>query len=589
MGVCGLLDIFGFLSLLGGLALFLFGMHILDAGLEKTAGGKLERILEKMTSSRFKGVLLGLGVTAVIQSSSATTVMVVGFVNSGIMKLTQAVGVIMGANIGTTVTAWILSLTGIQSENFFVQLLKPANFSPIFAVIGVVLLMAFKKGKKRDVGTIMLGFAVLMFGMTAMSDAVKPLANDPTFTGILTAFSNPILGVLAGAVLTGIIQSSSASVGILQALTTTGSITYATAIPIIMGQNIGTCVTALISCIGAGRNAKRAAMIHLYFNLIGTVLFLSAFYGLNAIFKFAFIDSVMNPADIAIVHSAFNILATIVLFPLSNLLVKLAKATIRDSKKEEDTPILDERFFAAPSFAIEQAKNAAYKMAALAEHNMLASIDMMNHYDAKMTVQINDVENKIDLYEDKLGTYLVQLSSREISETDSRAISELLHIIGDIERIGDHAMNVCEAAQEMHDKNVSFSKEAIADLKVITNALTEIMALTTTAFMHDDVKLAGKVEPLEQVIDDLKDEIKNRHIERLQRGDCTIQMGFILSDLLTNYERVSDHCSNIAVCMIQIAFSAMNTHVYLNEIKNGNQPEFIENFSQYRAKYQLAK
>ena len=582
------MDVFGLLSLLGGLALFLFGMNLLDAGLEKTAGGKLERILEKMTSSRFKGVLLGLGVTAVIQSSSATTVMVVGFVNSGIMKLTQAVGVIMGANIGTTVTAWILSLTGIQSENFFVQLLKPVNFSPIFAVIGIILLMAFKKGRKRDVGTILIGFSVLMFGMAAMSDAVKPLANDPTFTGILTAFTNPILGVLAGAVLTGIIQSSSASVGILQALTTTGSITYAAAIPIILGQNIGTCATALISCIGAGKNAKRAAMIHLYFNIIGTVLFLSAFYGLDAILKFAFINTAMNAADIAVVHSSFNILTTLALLPFSNLLVKLAKATIRDGKKEEDTPILDERFFTAPSFAIEQAKNAAYRMAVLAEQNMLAAIELMNYYDAKKIVQINDTENKIDLYEDKIGTYLVQLSSREISESDSRAISELLHIIGDIERIGDHALNVCETAQEMHDKNVSFSSEAVSDIKVFTAALTEILAMTTTAFMHDDVKLAVKVEPLEQVIDLLKSEIKNRHIERLQRGDCTIQLGFILSDLLTNYERVSDHCSNIAVCMIQIAFSAMNTHVYLNEIKNGSQPEFNENFNQYRGKYQLA-
>jgi len=504
------------------------------------------------------------------------------------MKLTQAVGVIMGDNIGTTVTAWILSLTGIQSENFFVQLLKPVNFSPIFAVIGIILLMAFKKGRKRDVGTILIGFSVLMFGMAAMSDAVKPLANDPTFTGILTAFTNPILGVLAGAVLTGIIQSSSASVGILQALTTTGSITYAAAIPIILGQNIGTCATALISCIGAGKNAKRAAMIHLYFNIIGTILFLSAFYGLNAVIKFAFINTAMNAADIAVVHSSFNILTTLALLPFSNLLVKLAKATIRDGKKEEDTPILDERFFTAPSFAIEQAKNAAYRMAVLAEQNMLAAIELMNYYDAKKIVQINDTENKIDLYEDKIGTYLVQLSSREISESDSRAISELLHIIGDIERIGDHALNVCETAQEMHDKNVSFSSEAVSDIKVFTAALTEILAMTTTAFMHDDVKLAVKVEPLEQVIDLLKSEIKNRHIERLQRGDCTIQLGFILSDLLTNYERVSDHCSNIAVCMIQIAFSAMNTHVYLNEIKNGSQPEFNENFNQYRGKYQLA-
>jgi len=583
------LDIFGILSLFGGLALFLFGMNIMGSGLEKTAGGRLEHTLEKLTNSKLKGVLLGAGVTAVIQSSSATTVMVVGFVNSGIMKLTQAVGVIMGANIGTTVTAWILSLTGIESENVVIQLLKPAHFSPIFAVIGVILIMACKKGKKHDIGTILIGFAVLMFGMATMSSAVKPLANDPTFTGILTAFSNPILGVLAGALLTGIIQSSSASVGILQALTTTGSITYSAAIPIIMGQNIGTCVTALISCVGAGKNAKRAAMVHLYFNIIGTFLFLGAFYGANAIFKFAFINSAMNAADIAIVHSAFNIVTTFVLLPFSNLLVKLAKATIKDGKKEEDIPILDERFFAAPSFAIEQAKNAAYKMAALAEHNMLAAIDMMNNYDPKMVTQINEVENMIDLYEDRLGTYLVQISSREISEQDSRAVSELLHMIGDFERIGDHALNVCEAAQEMHDKNVSFSDEAVSDLKVITDALTEILGLTTTAFMHDDVKLASKVEPLEQVIDDLKDEIKNRHIERLQRGDCTIQMGFILSDLLTNYERVSDHCSNIAVCMIQIAFSAMNTHVYLNEIKNGGQPEFTENFNQYRNKYKLAQ
>ncbi len=581
------MDIFSVLSLLGGLALFLYGMNVMGAGLEKISGGKLESILQKMTNNPLKGVLLGAGVTAIIQSSSATTVIVVGFVNSGIMKLSQAIGIIMGANIGTTVTAWILSLSQIEGESFFLNLLKPDSFSPILALIGVALIMFSKDGRKKDIGGIFAGFAVLMFGMSAMSDAVKPLADVPEFANILLMFSNPVLGILAGAVLTAIIQSSSASVGILQALTITNGITYGSAIPIILGQNIGTCATALISCIGARKNAKRAALVHLYFNIIGSIVFLTVFYGANAIFKFSFIDQSIDAANVAVIHTAFNVFSTVILLPFNKGLEKLAKLTIREKDSEQTGPVLEERFLNTPAFAIEQCKNETVKMAVLARDTLIDAISVIGAYDVKKAVMIEENEKMIDLYEDKLGTYLVKVSSRSMTEEDSREASKLLHSIGDFERIGDHAVNILRVAKEMRDKNVHFSDQASTEICVMTNAVTEILNLTVEAFEANDLSLAAKIEPLEQVIDGLKAEIKMRHVARLKDGTCTIELGFILSDLITNYERVSDHCSNIAVCLIQIKNSALDTHGYLDEIRSADNVEFNNYFKEYKEKYLL--
>lgn len=587
MEVASVMDIFSVLSLLGGLALFLYGMNVMGAGLEKISGGKLESILQKMTNNPLKGVLLGAGVTAIIQSSSATTVIVVGFVNSGIMKLSQAIGIIMGANIGTTVTAWILSLSQIEGESFFLNLLKPDSFSPILALIGVALIMFSKDGRKKDIGGIFAGFAVLMFGMSAMSDAVKPLADVPEFANILLMFSNPVLGILAGAVLTAIIQSSSASVGILQALTITNGITYGSAIPIILGQNIGTCATALISCIGARKNAKRAALVHLYFNIIGSIVFLTVFYGANAIFKFSFIDQSIDAANVAVIHTAFNVFSTVILLPFNKGLEKLAKLTIREKDSEQTGPVLEERFLNTPAFAIEQCKNETVKMAVLARDTLIDAISVIGAYDVKKAVMIEENEKMIDLYEDKLGTYLVKVSSRSMTEEDSREASKLLHSIGDFERIGDHAVNILRVAKEMRDKNVHFSDQASTEICVMTNAVTEILNLTVEAFEANNLSLAAKIEPLEQVIDGLKAEIKMRHVARLKDGTCTIELGFILSDLITNYERVSDHCSNIAVCLIQIKNSALDTHGYLDEIRSADNVEFNNYFKEYKGKYLL--
>lgn len=582
------MDIFSLLTLLGGLALFLFGMNTMGDGLEKLSGGKLERTLEKMTDNTFKGFLLGAGVTAVIQSSSATTVMVVGFVNSGIMKLAQAIGIIMGANVGTTITAWLLSLTGIEGDSLVLNLLKPSGFAPILAFIGIAFLMFAKNGKKKDVGTILVGFAVLMFGMDMMSGAVKPLADVPEFTSILTMFSNPLLGVLAGALLTAVIQSSSASVGILQALSATGSITFATAIPIIMGQNIGTCVTAMLACIGAKKNAKRAAFVHLYFNIIGTVVILAAFYGLNALLDFAFIRDTVTPADIAVVHTGFNLIATALLLPFSKFLGKLACLTVRDKDTEDDTPFLDERFLGTPALAVEQCDVMAAKMAGLSKNTFLQAITLLGKYDEKLAQQILENEERIDAYEDVLGTYLVKVSSKSLNTRDSNEIARLLHCIGDFERISDHAVNLVDAAKEMHEKKVTFSDEAKKELRVLTDALTEILAITMEAFENKDIALAKKVEPLEQVIDGLRDKLKRRHVKRLQSGACTIELGFILSDLLTNYERVSDHCSNIAVCLIQISMDSFETHEYLHDLKDGSSVEFEDEYEAYKNKYVLS-
>lgn len=582
------MTIFDFLSMLGGLALFLYGMHLMSTSLESMSGGVLERALERSTSSKWKALLLGTVATAIIQSSSATTVMTVGFVNGGIMTLNQAVGIIMGANIGTTATAWILSLTGIQGTSLLVQLLKPTSFTPILAVIGVILTMFSKKQKKKTIGAVLCGFAVLMYGMHMMSSAVKPLADMPGFVSIMTRFSNPVLGVLTGAVITGIIQSSSASVGILQALSLTGGVTYGIAIPIIMGQNIGTCVTALLSCIGASKNAKRTAMVHLYFNIIGTVIFLVLFYTLNAFFHFSFLDDVLDPAHIAIIHTSFNLLTTAVLLPASNFLVMLAKRTIPDKQAKEEEWPLDERFLDLPAFALEQCRNVIERMATLSRDTLLMALDTVEHYDAKKIAQVIANEDEIDKYEDRLGTYLVQLSTRQLMEKDSNEIGMFLHMIGDFERISDHAVNLTEVAQEMHEKKLSFSGAAKAEIRVFSSALSEILNNAIDAFLKEDLDEARLVEPLEEVIDAIQAEIRARHVLRLQEGVCTIELGFVLSDLLTNMERVSDHCSNIAATLIQTNNETFDMHSYLHAVKaaDGNE-EFTACVKEYSDKYAL--
>ncbi len=584
------MDLFDVLSLIGGLALFLFGMNTLSAALEKLAGGKLEKLLEKMTSNPIKGVLLGAGVTAVIQSSSATTVMLVGFVNSGIMKLSQVIGVIMGANIGTTMTSWLLSLTSLEGDNIFVQLLKPTSFTPILAIIGIGLMMFSKSDKKHNIATILLGFAVLMFGMETMSDAVSGLKEVPEFTNLMVMFSNPILGVIVGAVMTAVIQSSSAAVGILQALaSSTGSITHATALPILLGQNIGTCVTALISSIGANKSAKRVAVVHLLFNVMGTVIFLSLFYLLDAFINFAFLDETLVGTSIPIIHTTFNILATLLFLPFTKQIEKLACLIVRDNPEEEieQMPMLDERLLKTPGVAIEQCRNVAYKMAKLTRKTIDDSLELLSSYDPKKSTEIIENENTIDIYEDKIGSYLLKISQKDLNEHDSKLVSKLLHTIGDLERISDHAVNIVEAAEEMHQKKIKFSPEAAAEIAVIKAAVEEILEMTMEAFTTSNIALAKEVEPLEDVIDGLRSDLKARHIERLREGKCTIELGFILSDLLTNFERVSDHCSNIAVCMIQVRENSLDTHEYMNELKQANKSEFKNEVNVFKNKYQL--
>jgi phosphate:Na+ symporter len=582
------MTIFDLLSMVGGLSLFLYGMHLMSSSLESMSGGVLERALERSTSSKWKALLLGTVATAIIQSSSATTVMAVGFVNGGIMTLNQAVGIIMGANIGTTATAWILSLTGLKGSSLIVQLLKPTSFVPVLAVIGVVMAMFSKKQKKKIIGGVLCGFAVLMYGMHIMSSAVKPLADMPEFVSIMTRFSNPILGVLTGAVITGVIQSSSASVGILQALSLTGGVTYGIAIPIIMGQNIGTCVTALLSCIGAGKNAKRTAMVHLYFNIIGTVFFLALFYTLNAFMRFTFLDDVLDPAHIAIIHTSFNLMATAVLLPASNLLVKLAKLTIRDKQVKEEKWPLDERFLDLPSFALEQVRNVMERMATLSRDTLLMALETLEKYDEKKIEQVVANEDEIDKYEDRLGTYLVQLSTRQIVEKDSNEIGMFLHMIGDFERISDHAVNLTEVSQEMHDKKLSFSDAATTEIRVFSDALREILDNAFDAFLKEDLEEARLVEPLEEVIDALQAEIRARHVVRLREGVCTIELGFVLSDLLTNMERVSDHCSNIAATLIQTKNETFDMHSYLQSVKAADGDEaFTAHVKEYSEKYAL--
>ena len=586
------MNVYDILNLLGGIALFLFGMHTLSASLEKLAGGKLETWLEKATSKPIKGVVLGAIITAVIQSSAAATVMIIGFVNSGLMKLSQAIGVIMGANIGTTATSWLLSLQSISgSDGFsFLNLLKPTTFTPVLAVIGVILIMFTKSDKKKTIGMILAGFAVLMFGMNSMSSATAGLAENETFCNILMMFSNPVLGVIAGAVLTAVLQSSSASIGILQSIAiSTGKVTYSVALPLLLGQNIGSCVTALISSVGANKPAKRVAFVHLYFNVIGTVVFLSIFYLLNAFISMPFMEESLNAVGIAVIHTGFNVLATALFLPFTKQLEKLACLTVRDDSNDEKlTPmLLDERLLKTPSVAIEQCRNVCIRMARLTQETLKMSMEVVTTYDAKKCAEVIDNENAIDIFEDKIGSYILKISSKDLSENDSKIVSSMLHTIGDLERISDHAVNIVEAAEEMHSKKIKFSQQALRELPVIVNAVSEILDMSINAFVNNDVNLAKNVEPLEDVIDQLRSDLKTRHIERLRNGKCTIELGFILQDLLTNFERVSDHCSNIAVYLIQISDNSMDTHEYMNELKKLDRSEFMDEFNDYKNKYIL--
>ena len=580
------MTIFDVLTMIGGLCLFLFGMNVMGDGLERRAGSSLKALLGKLTDSRIKGFLTGLGVTAVIQSSSATTVMVVGFVNSGLMTLQQSIGVIMGANIGTTVTAWILSLGGISSDNLFMQLLKPTSFTPVLALIGTVYLMFSKETKQKDVGTILLGFATLMFGMDTMSGAVSGLADIPAFQNLFLMFENPVLGVLVGAVLTGIIQSSSASVGILQALSATGAVSYAAAIPIIMGQNIGTCVTALLSSFGTNKNAKRAAIVHLSFNVIGTVVWLSVFSAVSALLKPEILGLPASYLGIAVCHSAFNTLCTALLLPQSALLEKLAYLLVPEGSDSAKAVQLDERLLATPSIALGQCHNLVLRMAEETVNGVQMSLQALLLGDLEHAQQIRGIEKDVDRYEDELGTYLTRLARAQISDDDSSEVSELLKIIGDLERISDHSVNVLESAEEMKEKKLSFSAYAKKEMEVLCSALTEILTLTADALRQGDWEAAASIEPLEEVVDRLKITLRNRHITRQKRGECSVEAGFIWSDLLTDLERISDHCSNIALSIMDAHAHNMNAHQRLRCMRKGD-PEFFEKLENFSRKYAL--
>ena len=578
------MDLFDVLSLVGGLALFLFGMNIMGSSLEKKAGGQLKNVLAKMTDNPAKGFLLGLIVTSIIQSSSATTVMVVGFVNSGIMTLHQAVGPIMGANVGTTVTSWILSLTAIEGGGFM-DLLKPDSFVPVLALVGFYLLMFSKKNKSKDTAMILLGFATLMTGMEAMSDAVAGLKEVSEFTNILTLFSNPVLGVLAGAVLTAIIQSSSASVGILQAISTTGVITFGTAIPVVMGMAIGTCITAVLSSIGANKNAKRATLVHLYFNIFGTIAALVLFYGANAIFKFDFFDNAANEVGIAIVNTAYKIFCVLMWSPMLGLLEKMAAKSIKDTDEKEKYEMLDERLLSTPAVAVDRCRSVTLSMAEIAVESVKDALTLLDNYDEKISEKVIKAEKKTDKYEDKLGTYLVKVSALEMTDEDTEQASTLLHVIGDIERIADHALNVLESAQEIDEKKLEFSDECKQELGQIIGAVEEIVDLSYAAFTENDLEKAKLVEPLEQVVDDLQDVLKARHIKRLQKGECTVELGFVLSDLLRNFERISDHCSNIAGIVLEMNRSHdVSIHKYLKKVRKGEN-DYANKYEEFSQKY----
>ena len=581
------MDIFSVIMLAGGLSFFLFGMHVMSTGLERMAGGRLEHALKRMTSNPIKSLALGAGITIAIQSSSALTVMLVGLVNSGIMDIGQTAGIIMGSNIGTTLTAWLLSLVGLETENVWLRLLKPENFSLIFSLVGIILIMMSKKEKHKDIGSVLVGFAVLMYGMKLMSGAVSPLAQMPEFTNLLVAFHNPIIGVLTGAVFTGVIQSSAASVGILQALAMTGSITYGMAIPIIMGQNIGTCVTALISSIGVNRNAKKVAVIHVSFNVIGTVVLLVLYYGLNAIFHFSFTDMPIGAAGIAAVHSIFNVATTALLLPFSRQLVKLANRILPDRKDNARTQaLLDARLLATPAFAVSECDAITNDMAALTEDTLRLAMSLSDDYRESAAQTVTENEDKLDRYEDGLGSYLVQISAKQLSDGDSLKVSKMLHAIGDFERLGDHAVNILHSETELRQKGLAFSPAAKAELAVLGDAVSDILSRTFEAYRRNDAARAEQVEPLEQVIDRLVAAIRGRHITRLKKGECSIELGFILSDLLNNYERISDHCSNIAVAVIEISQHSFDTHKYLNARKTASGA-FNRTFEEFGRKYAL--
>lgn len=581
------MSIFNILTLIGGISLFLFGMNYMGTSLEKLGGGKFESILEKMTNNRFKGLLLGAAVTAIIQSSSAVTVMAVGFVNSGIMTLSQVTGIIMGANIGTTITSWLLSLTGIQSTNIFISMLKPSSFTPVLALIGIILYLFCKSEKKKNLGSILLGFSVLMFGMEAMSGAVEPLKDVPEFTSLLTKFSNPVLGLIAGMLLTAVIQSSSASVGILQALTVTGSITIGTAFPIILGQNIGTCITALISSIGTSKNGKRTAVIHLTFNTVGVLLAMALFYGINAIFKFDFIGNSINAAGVAIVHSLFNIFATIVLFPAGKLLEKFSRIIIKDSDSEKADRLIDKKFVFSPSYAINKAMDECKKMGILAKENIMLCLDFINEYSEVNDKRITENEKKLDAYEDRLQTYIMKISAMDLNIDDTIKISKLNHAIGNFERIGDYGINILKAKRKMQKNKINFSYEANYNIEVMSDAVSEIVEKSLTAFMEDDVELAKTIEPLEQVINKLNSELRKKHSERMQTEKCSIENGIVFFDIINSFERIADHCSNLAVCTIELSHKSYQPHSYLRIVKNVDNKSFSEIFEKYLNKYKL--
>ena len=576
------------ISLLGGLALFLFGMDVMGKALERQAGGKLQTILAKMSSNVFKGFFLGLAVTAVIQSSSATTVMVVGFVNSGIMALKQAVGVIMGANVGTTVTAWILSLTALEGDSLLIQLFKPTTLAPLLGVIGIVLYMFTKSEKKQGVGTILLGFTTLMTGMALMSDSMAFLENEKWFADLMVSFTNPILAIVVGAVLTGVIQSSSASVGILQSLCSTGLVTGGVALPIILGQNIGTCVTALISTIGANRNARRAAMVHLYFNLLGVIIFAAIFYGIGAFVPWGFLTETMGEVNIAMIHTTFNVITTIIMLPLHGVLEKLATLSVPEDKEPESTALLDERLIATPAVAIQRAQEIAADMAQTASQALDGAIGLLEKFDSKGLESVKALENKTDEYEDALGTYLVQLTGTKLSVHDNRQLNILLYTISDVERIADHAVSIGKAGEEIYKKDIAFSDAAKKELKVLSEAVQAAVKSTVAAYCGGDLENARRVEPQEQVVDSLVKEIKSRHVRRLRNGQCKVEYGFVLEDLLTSFERVADHCSNIAVEMLQVSEGKLEAHEYLTALKAGELTEsakFDERFEKYRKQY----
>ncbi len=581
------MDIFSFFTLFGGLAFFIYGMNQMSGSLEKIAGGKMEAIVNKMTSNRLSGLFLGIVITVAIQSSSAVTVMLVGLVNSGIMQIGNTVGVIMGSNIGTTVTAWIMSLIGVSSDNVVVRMFKPESFSPVMAFIGIVLIMVAKSTKKKDIGNILIGFAILMYGMMLMSGSVSPLADSPKFSSILTAFNNPILGILTGLVVTAVIQSSAASVGMLQALSMTGGITYGMAIPIIMGQNIGTCATAIISSIGVSRNAKRVAIIHISFNIIGTAVFMIVFYALHMVMDFAFVENKINPVGIAVCHSIFNIGTTALLLPFSNFLVKIAVKAVK-VEPQPQIAFLDDRLFATPSLAVSECNKLSNEMAAISADSVYKAMDIIHVYDPQVDAFVVDKEGEVDIYEDHLGDYLLRLSGSEISENDNKQINKMLQCIGDFERISDHSLNLVESAREVSDKGIQLSDKGLSELKVLESAIKEILEITVESYANNDVPLAEKVEPLEEVIDIITETMKANHIERLKKGECTIVNGFVLADMLNNYERISDHCSNVAVSVLEMnAEENIDPHEYLGKIRTMDDPRFRETFRMYEKKFAL--